>query len=305
MDWLTQAFSEQSIAWLVLVVASGFLSSWLTSRFIKRDDTRYEARVQAEICKEVEEFLGKQSAEREYNLEARKRLYQAIGPLRFQLMVACRDAASRVERYGEAHRYATTVTGYYGRNTLYRLLRPIAIAELIEQQIAYADFSVDLSAIDLLRFKRAAYKAFTDDDPILHHPNANWSRETEHLFSGTVSRLANSLIVQDEEIINKKRPMYFHEFESFISNPKDLEKFSPLVEILEGFTAQKKPIFWLRMICYGFICNEYIGKAGSAIGFEREEFDLQKLLYISQDEYTVSNIEKFQKVIQSTADAGL
>jgi hypothetical protein len=43
---------------------------------------------------------------------------------------------------------------YYGKNTLYRMLRPIAISELIERQIAYADFAVDPSAVKVLRFRR-------------------------------------------------------------------------------------------------------------------------------------------------------
>src|SRR5882762_9627649 len=146
---------------------------------------------------------------------------------------------------------------YYGRSTLYRLLRPIAIAELIEQQIAYADFSVDPSGVDLLRFKRAALTAFTDADSILDHPEANWNAEKEHIFSGTLSRLASAIIIQDEDI-NKNRPMHFHEFETFVSHPENLGMLSPLKDILNDFKVKTKPIFWIRLVCFAYICNEYV-----------------------------------------------
>ena len=309
MDWLTQTFGEQSIPWLlissVVALLSGFLSSWLTYRFIKRQEIIDQARWQGEIRKEVEVYLGDKSAEREYNLEARKRLYHAIGPLRFQLVIACRDAATRIGNHGLLKRYVMTMDSYYGQNTLYRLLRPLAIAELIEQQITYADFSVDRSAIALLRFKRAVHMALTDGDAILDHPKANWSSEVEHLFSGTLSSLANSLIIEDEDVSNKKLPMHYHEFEALLEDPRNLTLFSPLAFILHNFNISDKPIFWARLVCFGYICNEYVRQAGNAIGFASSPFDLDKLLSISQDDYILANIEGYKKVFQSLADIGL
>ncbi len=303
MNWLTQVFAEQSIYWLLIsslvALASGFLSSLLTYRFIKRQEIIDETKWQGEIRKEVEIFLGDKSAEREYNLEARKRLYNAIGPLKFQLVIACRDVVSRIEGYGEKQRFSMTMKSYYGRNTLYRLLRPIAIAELIEQQITYADFSVDLSTVELLHFKRATSMAFTDGEIILDHPNAIWNSQKEHLFAGTLSKLANLIIMPDEGANNKKRPMHFHEFEAFVRNPESINLFSPLTKILEDFSINSKPIFWLRLVCYGFICNKHIGQAGNKIGFKAYKFDLTKLLLISQDDYTLANLAKYQKVFDT------
>jgi hypothetical protein len=117
------------------------------------------AQLEATLRKGVEEYLGDKAAERQYRLEARKRLYTAIGPLRFQLVVACSDFAGRVERMATGKQpYATSLKGYFGRSTAFRLLRLFAVAELIERQITYADFSVDPSTVDLLRFKDAAFR---------------------------------------------------------------------------------------------------------------------------------------------------
>lgn len=303
MDWLNQAFAEQSFAWLlitsIVALVSGFLSSWLTYRYVKRQEIIDQATLQGEVRKEVEAFLGDRSAEREYNLEARKRLYQAIGPLRFQLVIACRDATSRVAYHGRHHRGAMTISSYYGRNTLYRLLRPLAIAELVEQQITYADFSVDPTAIELLRFKRAAYMSLKDNEAILGHPNADWSDQIEHLFTGTLNRLANSLKIPDENAGNKRRPMYFHEFEDFMRDSKNQTHFTPLIKILHGFTITDKPIFWARLVCFGYICDEYVRKEGEKVGFKPYELDLDSLLRASEDIYINSHIKGYKEAFQS------
>lgn len=254
--------------------------------------------LQDRIHSKVEEYLGDRSAEREYILDARKRLYQSIGPLRFQLLLACRDVATRVNNYGSDQHYDMTVRGYCGRSTLFRLLRPLAISELIEREITYTDFSVDPSATDLLRFKKAAFTAFTDGDTILDHPDADWSAQKQHLFSGTLSRLASSLIVDDENVPSKLRPMHFHEFESLVRAADDLKRYFPLTEILDRFEISEKPLFWIRIVCFGFICSEYVGKAGTQIGFAKPSFNLAHMISIVKDPYIRTNAEKFPGVFE-------
>lgn len=272
----------------------------------QRELEKDKADWQGEIHKGVEEYLGEKSAEREYNLEARKRLYSAIGPLRFQLLLACRDVAVRINNYGSGDlSYNMDTRSYYGQNTLYRLLRPIALSELIERQITYADFSVDPTGVALLRFKKAAFMALTDGDVILNHPNADWHNEKEHVFSGTLSRLASALIIHDKDTVNKERPMHFHEFQVFIRDSQRFKEFSPLKEILGSFTIANKPIFWIRLICFGYICNEYLGHAGTSIGFEKRQFDVDKLLSVSKDNYSLSNIENFKSTFQSMINMNL
>ena len=99
---------------------------------------------QAEVRKESEVYIGEKAAEREYKYEARKRLYHATGALRLQLLVACQSAALRFKSHCSKESFQINLERYYGRSTLYRLLRPIAIAELIERQMAYADFQLIL-----------------------------------------------------------------------------------------------------------------------------------------------------------------
>src|SRR5206468_11459935 len=61
---------------------------------------RDQARVEGEIRQRVETTLAEGAAERQYAFEARTRLYSAIGPLRFQLLLACRDLSGRISQRG-------------------------------------------------------------------------------------------------------------------------------------------------------------------------------------------------------------
>lgn len=280
---------------------------WLSQQLITHRLDREKDKWQADIRKEVEVYLGEKSAEREYNLEARKRLYTAIGPLRFQLLVAARDVTARITNYGASPgSYRTSMNWYYGKSTLYRLLRPVAIAELVERQMTYADFSVDPTGVELLRFKKAALTAFTDGDSILDHPNADWGAQREHVVSGSLSRLANVVIVQEGEGEAKRsRPMHYHEFELFAADPVNLKRLSPLTDILEDFTVRTKPIFWIRLVCFAYVCNEYVGSAGGSIGFKKREMDVEKLLLINGDEFTRENAARLKKYFQSMTEMSL
>src|SRR5260370_11877215 len=160
------------------LVSSGILSlaaaRWLTKRFIdhrfKKDLAEHKGEIEAKVGKEladhnaflndklttakaeldaslhrsVEEYIGERAAERQYKFEAQKRLYAAIGPLRFQLVVACCDFAGRIQRIGSGKQsYPISLAAYFGRSTTVRLLRLFVFSELIERHVPYSDFSGD------------------------------------------------------------------------------------------------------------------------------------------------------------------
>ena len=101
-----------------------------------------------------------------YQYAARKRLYEALGPLRFQLLMASRDVVRRVTGHAPPRTWNLDTAQYYGQSTMYRLLRPLAICILIERQMNAADFSVDPSGVRLLRFEVGAYRMLTNSDPL-------------------------------------------------------------------------------------------------------------------------------------------
>ena len=89
----------------------------------------------------------------DYQSLARQHLMEAIGPLRMQLLFGAREAVHRVNSHVRPGiRWNMDPAEDYVRSTVYRILRPLAVAQLIENAMGTADFTVDAEAVDLLRF---------------------------------------------------------------------------------------------------------------------------------------------------------
>jgi len=318
--WDVRAYdnSGMDVASVIAAVASSLglslpAAAWLSQSLIKnrldKDLTTFKADIEAahkarqagldgEIRQRVETVLGERAAERQYAFEAKKRLYTAIGPLRFQLLLACRDLSGRVISRGTAGRegYSTDITGYYGRSTLFRILRPLCLGELIERQIAYADFSVDPDAVDLLRFKKSASKAFSGDALVLHHPRVNWNDQVEHVYVDNVARCASALITAGTA---GERAMRFNEFETCLGEAANVARLDPFPCLLAKFSPSSMPLLWLRLVAYGALCNDMINTAGVAVGFERQDYPTRDLLVASQDAIICANVDDYVKRCES------
>ena len=244
--------------WLIpLIAAISTGVSWIFQEFYKsrlqRELESHKAILSTELQREIETHkarlnedaqnaLSEASSQRQYEAEARKRLYQAIGPLRFQLLLACRDAIGRIERLVSEETYAINLNSYFGRNTVYRILRPIALCDLIESRMALADFSVDKGAIDCLRLRRSYHKALSSEIPIASMPGSDWSTQTQHVFADKISKAAQVLknTEADGEILR------YHDFEDLIEK-NGVEIISPFQNIFDNFSPNQKPLFWVRL----------------------------------------------------------
>lgn len=292
-------------------------AGWLTKRLIdhrlakdlETQKARFEeqlaeatARWEGSVKKEVETYLADRAADRQYELDARKRLYLAIGPLRFQLLIACRDLSGRIVAHFK-NPYATNVESYYGRSLLFRILRPLVLCELIERQIAYADFSVDITAVELLRFKKGAYAALSGGSLVDGHPSINWDDEEQHVFFDHISHAAAALIVHNGAASD--RVMRFDEFSDLLDRPGDSEALKPFPDLLARFTPQGKPILWLRLVGLAYLCNHFINQTGQAIGFEARAVDCAGLLKASHDPEIAKAIDTYVKRIAALAATSL
>lgn len=300
---------------------SASAAAWLSKRLIDQrlgqDMERFKAELTRELArdkaawegqirKEVELYIGERAADREYRLEARKRLYSSIGPLKFQLVVACRDYWSRVVNYGLGARYATDTRGYYGKSTLFRLIRPFALSELIERQMTYFDFSVDSSVASLLQFKSAAYAALTGGSVLVEgQPHVDWNFQRQHVFYDNLSRASNALIGSDGEG-TPSRVLRFHEFDEMLRKSDQRSRFDPLPELLDGFEISRMPIWWIRLVTLALLCYEFERSAGAGIGLDQSEFPLDKLLAASTEPFVVEHLAEYGQRVRDLVDrAGL
>ncbi|MDR9754456.1 hypothetical protein RG836_23720 [Pseudomonas sp. SZMC_28357] len=287
------------------------LARWLTERLvehrlsralkdhdadIQRRFTSYKAELDAKLRIEVEDLLGEKAAERQYRVEAKKRLYAAVGPLRFQLLLAANEFSNRVARLGDTrYVFDTSLDGYFGRSTSYRLLRMFAVLELIERQIAYADFAVDPFFPTLLRFKKLAFSCLSSDRVSLDHPANDWNNQNQHIFYDTLSAIASRLVVADSQ--TGERVMRFDEYNQYVSNESNQKLLAPLPRLFTGFSPQQKPVLWLRLLTLATLCQAFSKWQGKGVGLENLPLEWRQLLINSGDTFIQANIGRYEAVI--------
>ena len=227
--------------------------------------------------------LASRQARLSYEYQARQRLYGAIGPLRFQLLMASRDVVSRISNHAESANWNLRPDQYYGKSTMYRLLRPLAICTLIERRMNAADFSVDPSGIELLKFESSAYTMLTGADPLPGFQDFNWSTQTQHVFRDNLRRSAARLIAVDHD----KQPYIidFAEFSTLVADPAADGALSSLARILNesGSNLMENPVFWVRLLGYAFVCNHLLETRGVEVGLHGHRLAVEQLMQQSGD----------------------
>jgi hypothetical protein len=293
---------------LVSVGAAYWLCKTLIEHRLKLSNSEHEADLsrklqehsaafEADLKKEVEAHLGEQSAERQYRMDARKRLYSAVGPLRFQLLMACAECANRIGRIGDGkYRYDMSMAGYFGRSTAYRLIRTLAVSELIERQIAYADFSIDPAMRVLLRFKQQAFLCLSSHRVSLDHPDADWTRQRQHVFYDNLTMIASAMII--EEAGGSGRILRFDEF-MHAAEADGLARFAPVPDLLAGFAPEKKPILWLRLVALAQLSIGFVECHGGDLGLDITAFDTEAALELSRDRHVAKNRDAYLAAIHA------
>jgi hypothetical protein len=119
-------------------------------------------------------------AKRDYEYKARKRLYQELYPLTFQLQEAALSARHRIMNLALASRegylaagpnnWLTSANSYYFTSVVHSLIAPLAIYELMSRKLTLLDLSLD----DDLRCQhfiaRQAYEALRSDYNLTQSP---------------------------------------------------------------------------------------------------------------------------------------
>jgi hypothetical protein len=249
--------------------------------------------------------LAERQAQIDYESNARIRLYEAIGPLRLQLLFAARDVASRVGSHLDSTWWNMDPSEYYAKSFIYRLLRPLAIGTLIERQMSFADFTVDSHALDLLRFNTIAYRMLTGDKAILKHPDADWSSQSQHVFRHNLAAAAATLIVDQGQVGGTV--IDFAKFSELVKNPLKNPAVRPLAALFAGCKHNlcENPILWLRLVGYGYSCNDFVHLQGSGLGFAAPTYPLVELLRCAEDAFIDERLEDFPKAFDSLIAQGL
>src|SRR6266571_930724 len=110
-----------------------------------------------ELAKELEAYKDtlveqqeERNARRDYQYEARKRLYQQYEPLLFQLVECCENAKERIYSLARTARLGDlepkgwlSSKDYYLSSTIYFLLSPLVVFKLMQRSLTLVDLTVD------------------------------------------------------------------------------------------------------------------------------------------------------------------
>jgi hypothetical protein len=157
-------FEPQVLAALLTGIASLIVAiiSFLSARSNQRDIEKLKS--------ELTDQRSERDARRDYEYEARKRLYQQYEPLFFQLTESAELALEHIHSLAERAREGHLEEGgylsknsYYLKTTIYKLLVPVAIFKLIHSRLTLIDLQVDTKIHSQYFLAKLLYLSYTQD----------------------------------------------------------------------------------------------------------------------------------------------
>ncbi len=205
----------------------------------------------ARLTSELSSENDAAKAKRDYEYEARKRLYTELYPLSFQLHERSVAALHRVMNLALATREGFLAPGpvnwltghdpYYFTSVILSLITPLAVYELMTRKLTQFDLNLDANLHRQYLIARVAYRAFLSDFDLVDknrypliefdatHPSYNppedrpasmtdpleqrW-RWRQGLYSGQISQAVDAVIISDQSADGQQhaRVMTFADF---------------------------------------------------------------------------------------------
>lgn len=237
-----------------------------------------EAQIEIEKLKnELAQKKSENDARQSYEFEARKRLYQEYEPLLFQLMEASDNALHRIQSLARTARNGNlnddgwlSQFNYYTKSTLYHLLVPVAIYQIMQRKLTLVDITVDKSIGIRYKIIKQIYISYTDDfefaglvENIYYRPNdIDWKvKRNENpksfwrqgLPMGLLDKTIEALIEKNEN--GKDRVISYGEFEKKLSNIENDNKSDIHLsrDIFFKFHPESRPVLWRILIAQSIL----------------------------------------------------
>jgi hypothetical protein len=216
--------------------------------------------------------LAARNARRDYEYDARKRLYVQVEPLLFQLFEAAETAfnavasLARTQRQGNLPQWLSPGGGdYYIRSIIHRLFLPLANYRLIQRSMTLIDLNLDPSIRLRYALLKESYLTWTDHfglaelaPSLPYEANVDdWEQARardpakfwrQGLVIGNLDRLLDAMIVDDGPA---RRPMNFGEWEVALNNDTAVRQIYKIVEdIFLCFDFGNRPVLSRLLMSY-------------------------------------------------------
>jgi hypothetical protein len=240
--------------------------------------TRANQRDVEKLKAELAERKSERDARRDYEYEARKRLYQEYEPLFFQFTESAEIALGHIQSLAQRGREGNLAEGgylskssYYLKTTVYKLLVPVAIFKLINNRLTLVDLQVDSKIYSQYILAKLLYLAYSHDfvfaglntllpyDP--YHSGWVELRKTDPQIyyrqgfpAGRLDNALDSLI--STEGSGPQRMLSFGRFEELLDKVVETDVKSPLgvaKDMFFSFHPQRRPVLWRILVCQAHI----------------------------------------------------
>ncbi|MGA8534816.1 MAG: hypothetical protein WB615_11980 [Candidatus Tumulicola sp.] len=204
------------------------------------------------------------AARREYEYEARRRLYAEAQPLLFQMYEYAGLASERIPDLAKralrgnlgSDGWLTDRTGYYLPFTIYTLLAPTVTFFLLRDKLTLFDLTLDATLELNYNLSYAAYDAWSNDFPLAHQAPAieydpNTTQKWEGLMEGERDRPARVLV----DPSGKPRLITYAEFEDQYLQPRSKlnSELKVFKQMIHGFTPSSRPVLWRVLVSQFFV----------------------------------------------------
>lgn len=243
----------------------------------------------ARLTADLRDTTAERDARRDYEYEARKRLYEEYEPLLFQLVELSENALHRVHSLARTARKGQIPIkgdgwlggpGYYMMSTIYKLLAPIAIFKQMQSRLTFVDMSLDMGIAAQYALSKILYLTFTCDFELAEFQPAlpyspevkDWKTKRkenpqEYWRQGiALGRLDNAL---DELLINNDGQINlctFGQCEKLFRSQSDesATNLSWFTDIFLNFHPSTRPVLWRILITQAHVHRLIIGRFASA-----------------------------------------
>jgi hypothetical protein len=241
------------------------LVSYLSTRANQRDIERLRA--------DLNEKQAERNALRDYEYEARKRLYHECAPLIFQLLEQAEGVINRVGNLARTASQGNLEPGrtwlsrnYYRLSTYYRFLAPLATLKLLQARLTTVDLSLDSHLYCQYLLARQIYYSFADDfdlarasvPPLEYDPHSEQAEskrstspavyEQQGVPIGILDNAVHALLIKEPE--GAWRVMSFAEFEKEWNDQLSSvhQAFNRISYLFTDFHPRLRPVLWRLLI---------------------------------------------------------
>jgi hypothetical protein len=257
MDWLTRAFAEHSVAWIVLSAVvgllSGAVSAWITYQFKRQELLETAQLKQKEIVAtmlgdiEVQRQIQTGVQEKERKDRVREQVIQwanpilsAVEDLNHRLVNILDRGYAALNKQGQFSPQWSITYEYFMFSTLYLFAQYFAWIQMLREQLSFELFQSEQTKVEFFKRIRAVGKPLAD---LPYAPLTNCSEEDRQVFRLQQRVIGELMILRDS---NTPRCMSYPDFLEKLKEPSFEHHFEPLRALLENVSPGNN-CRWIRL----------------------------------------------------------